>query len=114
MMLFFNSRFFFTCNVDPRTLHSFPTRRSSDLRPAARGIHPRPWLDGRSRRTWQRRIGRNRGTPCRERSDGPSLIDGGDRADRKSTRLNTSHGYISYAVFCLKNKIQKVKAFVHL
>src|SRR2546429_6909587 len=24
-------------------------------------------------------------------------------ADRKSTRLNSSHGYISYAVFCLKN-----------
>src|SRR5687768_17670859 len=27
-----------------------------------------------------------------------------DRADRKSTRLNSSHGYISYAVFCLKKK----------
>src|SRR2546422_3209620 len=27
----------------------------------------------------------------------------GDR-DRKSTRLNSSHGYISYAVFCLKKK----------
>src|SRR2546429_6736394 len=25
-----------------------------------------------------------------------------DDADRKSTRLNSSHGYISYAVFCLK------------
>src|SRR5687768_17675933 len=34
---------------------------------------------------------------------------GGQRAadvpeDRKSTRLNSSHGYISYAVFCLKKK----------
>src|SRR2546422_5630898 len=28
------------------------------------------------------------------------LLDG----DRKSTRLNSSHGYISYAVFCLKKK----------
>src|SRR2546422_6624634 len=28
----------------------------------------------------------------------------GDRRDRKSTRLNSSHGYISYAVFCLKKK----------
>src|SRR5205809_3484470 len=28
--------------------------------------------------------------------------------DRKSTRLNSSHGYISYAVFCLKKK-KKVK-----
>src|SRR2546429_5557062 len=27
-----------------------------------------------------------------------------DEADRKSTRLNSSHGYISYAVFCLKKK----------
>src|SRR2546422_8200552 len=28
-------------------------------------------------------------------------------ADRKSTRLNSSHGYISYAVFCLKKKKRK-------
>src|SRR2546422_6363481 len=28
--------------------------------------------------------------------------------DRKSTRLNSSHGYISYAVFCLKKKKNKV------
>src|SRR2546429_6688162 len=28
--------------------------------------------------------------------------------DRKSTRLNSSHGYISYAVFCLKKKINFV------
>src|SRR2546422_7525537 len=27
-----------------------------------------------------------------------------DQIDRKSTRLNSSHGYISYAVFCLKKK----------
>src|SRR2546422_1289821 len=31
-----------------------------------------------------------------------------DHTDRKSTRLNSSHGYISYAVFCLKKKKQKV------
>src|SRR2546422_4409417 len=29
--------------------------------------------------------------------------------DRKSTRLNSSHGYISYAVFCLKKKNTHVK-----
>src|SRR2546429_5831422 len=29
----------------------------------------------------------------------------GGISDRKSTRLNSSHGYISYAVFCLKKKI---------
>src|SRR2546422_4384212 len=27
-----------------------------------------------------------------------------NQRDRKSTRLNSSHGYISYAVFCLKKK----------
>src|SRR5687768_17702066 len=31
---------------------------------------------------------------------------GGIALDRKSTRLNSSHGYISYAVFCLKKKKQ--------
>src|SRR2546422_6254037 len=31
-------------------------------------------------------------------TDRPALLD------RKSTRLNSSHGYISYAVFCLKKK----------
>src|SRR3989449_533223 len=30
--------------------------------------------------------------------------ESGVRGDRKSTRLNSSHGYISYAVFCLKKK----------
>src|SRR2546429_5059201 len=32
------------------------------------------------------------------------LATGNIEADRKSTRLNSSHGYISYAVFCLKKK----------
>src|SRR2546422_7074222 len=32
-----------------------------------------------------------------------------DRGDRKSTRLNSSHGYISYAVFCLKKKKNKIR-----
>src|SRR2546429_3524933 len=31
------------------------------------------------------------------------------RGDRKSTRLNSSHGYISYAVFCLKKKKNTVR-----
>src|SRR2546422_1675949 len=31
----------------------------------------------------------------------------GNNQDRKSTRLNSSHGYISYAVFCLKKKKTK-------
>src|SRR2546422_7608719 len=31
-----------------------------------------------------------------------------DPQDRKSTRLNSSHGYISYAVFCLKKKKTRI------
>src|SRR2546422_6758293 len=31
--------------------------------------------------------------------------------DRKSTRLNSSHGYISYAVFCLKKKKTQVQSY---
>src|SRR2546422_379168 len=34
-------------------------------------------------------------------------------ADRKSTRLNSSHGYISYAVFCLKKKKKKNSRYQH-
>src|SRR2546429_4942363 len=45
------------------------------------------------------------GPGCQPRG---ALLDGGvvHRVvrDRKSTRLNSSHGYISYAVFCLKKK----------
>src|SRR3989449_2001042 len=32
-----------------------------------------------------------------------------DALDRKSTRLNSSHGYISYAVFCLKKKKKRTE-----
>src|ERR671934_1932442 len=32
------------------------------------------------------------------------IVDASDAADRKSTRLNSSHRCISYAVFCLKKK----------
>src|SRR2546429_3975212 len=38
------------------------------------------------------------------------------KKDRKSTRLNSSHGYISYAVFCLKKKniiTRKIHAYHH-
>src|SRR5689334_25400485 len=42
--------------------------------------------------------------PCR---DGRGNGDGGASADRKSTRLNSSHSSTSYAVFCLKKKIKR-------
>src|SRR2546430_13655975 len=55
------------------------------------------------------------------RSDRPSEIGGGRvTVDRKSTRLNSSHSQISYAVFCLKKKMNQYKSyavalwFVHL
>src|SRR6476660_10071150 len=35
---------------------------------------------------------------------------GPDRVDRKSTRLNSSHQIISYAVFCLKKKKNNIKS----
>src|SRR2546422_7145525 len=35
------------------------------------------------------------------------------QGDRKSTRLNSSHGYISYAVFCLKKKKKKINEHEH-
>src|SRR3989449_11115726 len=43
---------------------------------------------------------------CAERINVPGYGSGLFRkhGDRKSTRLNSSHGYISYAVFCLKKK----------
>src|SRR3712207_8556774 len=37
-------------------------------------------------------------------ADDVQLLLGGGRLDRKSTRLNSSHANISYAVFCLKKK----------
>src|SRR2546422_7567409 len=51
------------------------------------------------------------GSPaCSRRRTGNGMPDSAERGmrsaelDRKSTRLNSSHGYISYAVFCLKKK----------
>src|SRR5436305_11037612 len=44
--------------------------------------------------------------PRRQRTD-HSHVRMGDQIDRKSTRLNSSHVRISYAVFCLKKKISK-------
>src|SRR5216684_7698506 len=40
---------------------------------------------------------------------GPFNYPKGVWGDRKSTRLNSSHGYISYAVFCLKKKKKEKK-----
>src|SRR4249919_4125481 len=45
------------------------------------------------------------GPPCPGRGAAPA------RQDRKSTRLNSSHVNISYAVFCLKKKKKVVRAY---
>src|SRR2546422_558672 len=42
-----------------------------------------------------------------------AIAGGSNDADRKSTRLNSSHGYISYAVFCLKKKKKKEDEFTN-
>src|SRR5438309_4287420 len=42
------------------------------------------------------------------RAEGNNIVRASDR-DRKSTRLNSSHSSISYAVFCLKKKKKKTK-----
>src|SRR2546422_6250562 len=60
--------------------------RSTELR------HPRDLESGERRR----RLGSSGSHPLRGGAD--------NSVDRKSTRLNSSHGYISYAVFCLKKK----------
>src|SRR5438270_8098393 len=43
-------------------------------------------------------------TPCGPSRHGRARRACGGRVDRKSTRLNSSHSQISYAVFCLKKK----------
>src|SRR2546429_6251964 len=47
------------------------------------------------------------------REQRPGILGDGLRrvGDRKSTRLNSSHGYISYAVFCLKKKKNEHKQY---
>src|SRR5690606_39285195 len=89
--------------------HSFPTRRSSDLLGTARSVAGHAGRGARRRRHRTRRRTRIAGGRDRcDRTDAayPRRV-GGHREgrDRKSTRLNSSHVKISYAVFCLKKKI---------
>src|SRR5207247_9256595 len=89
---FVHSIFFFYSSGDHRALHSFPTRRSSDLMNAYRAVQSGE--QPRTPKNWLIAIAHN---VCRKRC----------RQDRKSTRLNSSHEWISYAVFCLKKKKEK-------
>src|SRR5690606_42063502 len=95
----------FNCyHTAPRHLHSFPTRRSSDLeRLQLRDFRcfESADLEFDPSLTWI--VGPNA-------SGKTSLLEAiyflghGRSLDRKSTRLNSSHVKISYAVFCLKKK----------
>src|SRR5206468_7625047 len=76
--------FFYQCYLAHLDLHSFPTRRSSDL-----------LVGCRQRLATEAQI--SLVAALHTLSDVFSL-------DRKSTRLNSSHDQISYAVFCLKKK----------
>src|SRR5205807_9328116 len=88
---------FFYCSLHPRALHSFPTRRSSDLlRKLPKGASSSKSFPTISR-SLNRKIGRSPARRSRKSTD------------RKSTRLNSSHLVISYAVFCLKKKKKKHK-----
>src|SRR5207245_10447192 len=102
VLLLYAAILFLYCYRRLRGLHSFPTRRSSDLRRARRSPEPQassPWPRG----------GRRCACPSASH-DGPVPEIKLWRlrvicvTDRKSTRLNSSHGSISYAVFCLKKK----------
>src|SRR5690606_41239463 len=79
------------------TLFRSPARRPRGRCSGTRAI--RPW----DRRGWVH--------PCRRRVGSPGAARGCGPGDRKSTRLNSSHVKISYAVFCLKKKKKKGKKY---
>src|SRR5206468_11888496 len=64
-------------------------------------LRHRPWW-ARPERRLRLVVGRSRRRPRHDAADRM-----GGLADRKSTRLNSSHDQISYAVFCLKKKKKK-------
>src|SRR5207249_10123428 len=100
----------FTSAVTLIVLHSFPTRRSSDLdrREAERDQDDQRVLeDVVVERAQRLRDEERREAPLPQQAE---LVVRRLRlrfSDRKSTRLNSSHVSISYAVFCLKKKKKK-------
>src|SRR5438874_7376783 len=85
-----------------RELHSYPTRRSSDLNCGKRLKEDEKGFV----------FCLNGGRKCGFVPEHKSLLLAKKRPlvsrDRKSTRLNSSHVEISYAVFCLKKKTYRV------
>src|SRR5690625_6953434 len=81
-------------------LHSFPTRRSSDLPPPAGTNPPGGGSAATGLRYVSLAVGNLAEVVAAVRQAGCEV----QVEDRKSTRLNSSHVAISYAVFCLKKK----------
>src|SRR5690348_17480454 len=69
--------------------------------------HVRSVQNIESVRSSDRRSRRSSGRYQDEADDGAGCLAARGRRDRKSTRLNSSHPSISYAVFCLKKKKEK-------
>src|SRR5438034_7435229 len=97
-----------------RYLHSFPTRRSSDLGRGGerRRAGPGRGSGGRAARGAEAlvvQIGK-RSRALRAHLRRRRLLE--EDRDRKSTRLNSSHTVISYAVFCLKKKTNRTKILI--
>src|SRR5438445_8532828 len=101
------SSFFFKCYGDHRDLHSFPTRRSSDLAVLVDAV--RALVREQERRQIESLLEQD---GLDERGIG-QLLQEAENRDRKSTRLNSSHANISYAVFCLKKKKKSISYIMH-
>src|SRR5690606_39358489 len=94
----------------PRDLPSFPTRRSSDLhqRRPDQFRHGTQGVEHQPRATLGNTAEAAGGGDGEEHpQQGCQQGAQGRHGDRKSTRLNSSHVKISYAVFCLKKKKKK-------
>src|SRR5262245_64409589 len=104
-MLLILSCFIFCAYCAHLDLHSFPTRRSSDLAQYRKTIDMNPNFDGFY--VEMSELLEQKGMFAEYLSaSNPSvaMADATRKLDRKSTRLNSSHLGISYAVFCLKKK----------
>src|SRR3712207_9285351 len=76
-----------------------------DALPICRSAAPRPRVGDACLEIWRRSCGAATVAPKESRRQtSREAAAGGALVDRKSTRLNSSHANISYAVFCLKKK----------
>src|SRR5690606_41827714 len=103
--ILFLSSIYYHLSRNSRDLHSFPTRRSSDLCII-------PYSNGPAQTYWKSSVvtrdeSWNETIRIRLAEEDVPLVHIYITVsrDRKSTRLNSSHVKISYAVFCLKKKI---------